>query len=304
MYAQSWADKTDGPVTGSSYSAKYWAQIAQGFVVGTLFDNSNLSNVKTFSNQFVYDNYFRVNGSSTITGQIVSSKGNSSPTTSANYALKTQGSHGGGIVMVDGGNQISMYSDYGSLNFGFGTEGNISSKFVIYQDGGWYSNASGTVQGILYVNNEIQGINNIKIRTASQADTMFYNNNGSWGLYSAGAGDRLVHYDRITGKRYFADIHESDIWKFSDGGISKYPSGYCVLPNGLIIQWARLNTMGDFTFPIAFPTACFSVATSVSSDTWDASNFVAFTNNITRFGFSFETRGINYQGASYIAVGV
>lgn len=304
MYAQSWADKTDGPVTGSSYSAKYWAQIAQGFVVGTLFDNSNLSNVKTFSNQFVYDNYFRVNGSSTITGQIVSSKGNSSPTTSANYALKTQGAYGGGIVMVDAPAQISMYSVSGSLNFGFGSEGNIASKFSIAPDGSWYSNSQGIVNGILYVNNEIQSNWNVKVRNGSYPDVMLYNNDATFGIYSNTGPGRLVHFDRTTNKSYFAGISSDDIWKFSDGGISKYPSGYCVLPNGLIIQWARLTTQGDFTFPIAFPTACFSVATSVSSDTWSASNFVAFTNNITRFGFSFATGGINYQGASYIAVGV
>ncbi len=304
LYARDWAEKMDGQTAAGSYSSKYWAKIAQGFVVGTLIDNITLNNAKTFSNQHVYDNYFRLNGTSTITGQLVSSKSGPDPALSTGYSIKTTGSFGGGWLMVDGANQISMYSTSGQLNFGFGTEGNISSKFVIYQDGGWFSNASGTVQGILYVNNEIKGTSNIKIRNAGQADTMFYNENGTWGLYSAGAGDRLVHYDRTTGKRYFANISESDIWRFSAGGISKYPSGYCVLPNGLIIQWARLTTQGDFTFPIAFPTACFGVTTSVSSDTWDASNFVCFTNNITRFGFSFATGGIDYLGASYIAIGV
>lgn len=304
LYAKDWAEKMDGQTAAGSYSSKYWAQIAQGFVVGTLIDNITLNNAKTFSNQHVFDNYFRLNGTSTITGQLYSTKGNSNPAGSTSYAIKTSGSYGGGFVMTDGSSMISLFSTFGTLNFGFGSEGNITSKFSIASDGSWTSLGAGTVQGILYVNNEIQGTNVIRIRNAGQADTMFYNNNGTWGLYSAGAGDSLVHYDRTTGKRYFANISESDIWRFSAGGISKYPSGYCVLPNGLIIQWARLNTMGEFTFPLAFPTACFGVTTSVSSDTWSASNFVCFTNNITRFGFSFATGGINYLGASYIAIGV
>ena len=40
--AQNWAIKTDGPVTGSEYSAKYWGQIAQGFIVGSLIDDNEL----------------------------------------------------------------------------------------------------------------------------------------------------------------------------------------------------------------------------------------------------------------------
>lgn len=206
--------------------------------------------------------------------------------------------------MNDGPSMISLFSTFGTLNFGFGSEGNITPKFSIASDGSWNSLGAGTVQGIFTVANEMNVIGNMKVKNAGQADTMFYNNNGAWGLYSAGAGDRLVHYDRITGKRYFADIHESDIWRYSHGGISKYPSGYCVLPNGLIIQWARLTTQGDFTFPIAFPTACFAVTNSVSSDTWGSTGFKAFTNDITRFGFSFAVGGINYLGASYIAIGV
>ena len=301
--AQNWAEKTDGPVTSGSYSSKYWAQIAQGFVVGTLIDNSNLGSTKVFTNQWVYNNYARIDGSSAYTGQIKSDKGNPNPLFSANYSLRTSGAHGGGIVMLDGVNQISMYSVSGALNFGFGSEGNITSKFVINPDGSWAS-GQGTVSGILYVNNEVQANWSVKVRNGSYPDVTLYNNDGTFGIYSNAGPGRLVHFDRTTNKSYFAGISSDDIWKFSAGGISKYPSGYCILPNGLIIQWARLTTQGDFTFPIAFPTACFAVTTSVSSDTWGASNFVAFTNNITRFGFQFATGGINYQGASYIAVGV
>ena len=302
--AQNWAEKTDGPVTSGSYSSKYWAQIAQGFVVGTLINNSTLNSAKVFSNQWVYDNYARIDGSSTYTGQIKSNKGNANPLFSANYSLRTSGSFGGGIVMVDGVNQISMYSELGSLMFGFGSEGNIASKFIIAPDGSWYSNSQGTVNGILNVNNDIQATWNVKVRNGSFPDVTLYNTDGTFGIYSDAGPGRLVHFDRTTNKSYFAGIASDDIWRFSAGGISKYPSGYCILPNGLIIQWARLNTQGDFTFPIAFPTACFAVTNSVSSDTWDAGKFVAFTNNITRFGFQFATGGINYQGASYIAVGV
>jgi hypothetical protein len=52
---------------------------------------------------------------------------------------------------------------------------------------------------------------------------------------------------------------------YVDGTSSKTANGWCVLPNGLIMQWGtHLTAMANYsvstvTFPIPFPNACFTV---------------------------------------------
>ena len=52
---------------------------------------------------------------------------------------------------------------------------------------------------------------------------------------------------------------------YVDGTVSKTANGYVTMPNGLIIQWGtHLTAMANYsvatvTFPIPFPTACFTV---------------------------------------------
>ena len=50
---------------------------------------------------------------------------------------------------------------------------------------------------------------------------------------------------------------------YVDGTVSKAVNGYCIMPNGLIMQWGRTDTYGGYqtiTLPIPFPTACLWVS--------------------------------------------
>lgn len=53
--AQNWATKTDGPVSGSEYSAKYWANEAATAVAAGVIDDSVVSTVKTWSSDKLVD---------------------------------------------------------------------------------------------------------------------------------------------------------------------------------------------------------------------------------------------------------
>lgn len=53
--AQNWAIKTDGPVSGSEYSAKYWANEAATAVAAGVIDDSVVSTVKTWSSEKLVD---------------------------------------------------------------------------------------------------------------------------------------------------------------------------------------------------------------------------------------------------------
>ena len=49
---------------------------------------------------------------------------------------------------------------------------------------------------------------------------------------------------------------------FTLGTSSATANGYTWLPNGILLQWGTVSanvTTGDATFPVAFPTTCFSV---------------------------------------------
>jgi hypothetical protein len=83
---------------------------------------------------------------------------------------------------------------------------------------------------------------------------------------------------------------------FTSGNQSLSQSGYQKLPGGLIIQWGRNNPGATVTFPIAFPTACFSVAATAGS------NFEEFVNTITATSFFLGTNGSS-ASCPWIAVG-
>lgn len=82
------------------------------------------------------------------------------------------------------------------------------------------------------------------------------------------------------------------------------------LPGGLMIQWGRFtaaaNASTAVTFPLAFPTACFSVVaggTSVLDEASQDNPPVVVTSTITLTGFSVFASDNESSGASYIAVG-
>ena len=82
----------------------------------------------------------------------------------------------------------------------------------------------------------------------------------------------------------------------------KEENGYLKLPNGLIIQWVRINKTigamaGTYNFPIAFPNKCFGVAggnqfTGGAHGSTIAVGVVSnATFNVTESGFSASGRG-------------
>lgn len=65
-------------------------------------------------------------------------------------------------------------------------------------------------------------------------------------------------------------------------------NGYAELANGLYLQWGRATaaTSASITFPIAFPTAVFSITTSGVSN--NAGGGVAFNSSYSTTGFSYD----------------
>ena len=100
---------------------------------------------------------------------------------------------------------------------------------------------------------------------------------------------------------------------FGDFAVAKTLNGYQRLPNGLIIQWGRINgTLGSMggrvTFPIAFPNTCFSAVLSQHSHE-GGNGFVLRNNAGDRTGFDYGEDVWNGVGrgraasASWIAIG-
>lgn len=88
-------------------------------------------------------------------------------------------------------------------------------------------------------------------------------------------------------------------------------NGYQKLPSGLIIQWGitptlTLNTNNAITFPLTFPTNCFTVVASVMGSQ-SAGTSTSFPNTFTASGFSFfmaaGSPATGAQTASWMAIG-
>jgi len=94
----------------------------------------------------------------------------------------------------------------------------------------------------------------------------------------------------------------------ADFTCSKNANGYQKLPTGLIIQWGRGLTTSDsngiasFTFPIAFPNACFQV---VAVDVGDACyDYGIEDGQINTTGFSCDVKFSNGNVAASVPVGI
>ena len=100
---------------------------------------------------------------------------------------------------------------------------------------------------------------------------------------------------------------------YGDFAVAKTLNGYQRLPNGLIIQWGRINgTLGSMggrvTFPIAFPNTCFSAVLSQHSH--EGGNGFVLRNSVgDRTGFDYGEDVWNGVGrgraasASWIEIG-
>lgn len=89
-------------------------------------------------------------------------------------------------------------------------------------------------------------------------------------------------------------------------GISKTESGYSRLPNGLILQWGRVNS-GDggynIVYPVAFPTAALSVVASTSGSSGGPTQFRIYVNSVTTTGFYYFTGGGGSSSSHWLAIG-
>lgn len=87
------------------------------------------------------------------------------------------------------------------------------------------------------------------------------------------------------------------------GTFSATANGYTYLPNGLIMQWGAVSansTVGNATFPIAFPTACLSV--TANRQVIGANGFCAVVGTNTTVA---QIRSANTVAATcfYMAIG-
>lgn len=88
-----------------------------------------------------------------------------------------------------------------------------------------------------------------------------------------------------------ADAHATPK-AYVDGQRSLAQSGYAMLPGGLILQWGYgvSNAAGDYglTFPIAFPSACFSIVGNHIGT--DAATVLLLDGTLSRTGCVLRTR--------------
>jgi hypothetical protein len=75
--------------------------------------------------------------------------------------------------------------------------------------------------------------------------------------------------------------------------------GYTYLPNGLIIQWGFISgTGGTYTFPFAFPNACFSISMAAVWTQW------CYITSVTKINFTGDIQaGEPNKHAWFIAIG-
>lgn len=92
------------------------------------------------------------------------------------------------------------------------------------------------------------------------------------------------------------------------GSATLATSGFQKMPSGLIMQWSVYTcSTGGYTtptFPVAFPNACFTVATGYQSQT--ATQTSTNVNTLTKTGFNVAAvQGTSYvaQPINYIAIG-
>lgn len=110
---------------------------------------------------------------------VVSTNRTINPTAAASLALNLSGSYGGGLHLVDGSNDLALYSVSGALQFGFGTSGGaLTSAGSISPSGNFACNgtlstgSNATINGNLQVNGNISNTGTANFYTSSSDEDL------------------------------------------------------------------------------------------------------------------------------------
>lgn len=198
---------------------------------------------------------------------------------------------GGGLILSDDGDIVDLNDTYCSMRFSGGVRifsankgGSpvitLGSNGTILVNGNivWHAGNDGSGSGLDadlvdgWHRDSIRDWNNLLNKPfnwsgqAGQPQWLWGSNDGGayyvWNpsnfnvAYAAGAGNA----DTVDG------YHASAL--LPTGNLEA--TGYCRLPNGLILQWGTIycnsDSYGSVTFPISFPTACFHIHSGVATE--------------------------------------
>jgi len=139
------------------------------------------------------------------------------------------------------------------------------------------------------------------------------------GRISVGTADSLTFYTGNVGTTSMAVVNTTGIYTtgvvnsttafvqsntgLTLGTSSKAANGYSYLPNGLLMQWGTVlanNSVGNATFPLAFPTACQSVQLSVIGSANIAYQAASPNTTVAQVRTSSTTTALSVE---YIAIG-
>jgi hypothetical protein len=117
----------------------------------------------------------------------------------------------------------------------------------------------------------------VRLNVNNGAYEVTLSDNGNFGIGVANPGAKLEVAGQVkitggspgAGKILTSDASGLASWEALTGVQSLAVNGYQSLPGGLYIQWGRaVSTVDDsesFTFPTAFPNACFNVQTTITT---------------------------------------
>ena len=140
------------------------------------------------------------------------------------------------------------------------------------------------------------------IMTVAGSNTQIQFNNSQ----AVGADANLV-FNTATARLTAPNVNCTSNAGLTLGIPSAIANGYSYLPNGLLLQWGTLlaaNTTSTVTFPIAFPTACYSVvATAAATILVSANSLQIVTVNTTIAQVRSATTNVTSK-AYWMAIGI
>lgn len=107
-----------------------------------------------------------------------------------------------------------------------------------------------------------------------------------------------------SGTAWYAISGSSTLGKASSSfGSSFAANGYQRLPSGLLVQWGQtavINTTGTVTFPIAFPSALYSISVCSNNSTAATTTAGTYSRTLTNFILRSARTDLSFD---YIAIG-